>query len=386
MLYYYKNNMGLKGFTGVIVEIKVALLGMDKRSKDRMMAIFNMNFKGQCKYAEPSHSDAVILDMDNKNIEAEWHQFKSSYPDKPAIILSKEHLKISGALYVAKPVKLAELLEALKISSNKEISINLKTGKSFQKTAAALENRFQQPRKKNVNVNNLDIFYKPENFLQGKVIEAVNESKKTNKNVLLKCWPNRWFIIFPSTDQLLQNINDKQISKLNPDYLNENIIYNTSSFSINEFCNINNIAISKAKITSINKFIWNITVKTALGRIPEGTSLDTVYQLSQWPNLPGLTYIPNATKISAFWIGQSLSINNIVGKLNIPQEDVLTYFSAVRSIGLLKQAKRNEDKLFSPDTLTTDNKKEHSIFTALYNKVSKNISRNLPADNIYIDQ
>ena len=41
----------------------------------------------------------------------------------------------------------------------------------------------------------------------------------------------------------------------------------------------------------------------------------------------------------------------------------------------MKHAKRNEDHIYEPDVITTETKK-HNIFSALINKVSKNIKRN----------
>ena len=109
-------------------------------------------------------------------------------------------------------------------------------------------------------------------------------------------------------------------------------------------------------------------------------SLDDLYIVKHWPNLPRLNYIPNATRISAFWIGQAQSINNVVTKLKIPQEDVLTYFSAAHATGLLIPAKRKEDHLSTPEVVKVNEKKQ-GIFSALFDKISKNIQRNKEFDD-----
>ena len=135
-----------------------------------------------------------------------------------------------------------------------------------------------------------------------------------------------------------------------------------------------NAPTSTVKVISIEEFLWAITIKTSRGRVPFGSSLDELYILKHWPNLTRLRHIPNATRISAFWVDQAQSINNVIKKLHIPFVDVSTFFSAAMAIGIMKPAQRNEDQMFEPEIITTE-KKKHNIFSALINKVSKNIKR-----------
>ncbi len=360
---------------------------MDKRSEDRMLTIFSMNFKGQCEHSDINNADTVILDMDDKNVATEWSDFRIKYPDVSVIIMAKDHIELIGTLYISKPAKLAELLSALKKSSNKEISSNLNTNKNTHNTAKALQQRFQKSAH-NIpeSSDNFELFYKPEDFLQGQVVQAIKECNKINKSIFIKCWTEQWIIIFPNSQFLLQNVNEAKIKTLGLVQLGESyekLSYSEHVFSNNEISHMINTPTSDARVTSIEQFIWDITVKTARGRVPEGTSLDDLYIIKHWPNLPRLTSILNAMRISAFWINQAQSINNIVTKLNIPQEDVLTYFSAASAIGILKPAKRKEDNLSTADIIKTD-KKKHGIFLSLINKVSKNIKRNKNTDDIQV--
>ena len=151
--------------------------------------------------------------------------------------------------------------------------------------------------------------------------------------------------------------------------------YSEPQFSDNEILLMAATPANKVKLTLTDQFIWNLTVKTARGRVPEGTSLDDLHVLQYWPNLPRLLHIPNAMRISAFWLDRPQSINNIILKLSIPLEDVLTYFSAASASGILKPAKRKEDEMIIPDIVIVDKKKQ-GIFAALISKVSKNIIRN----------
>lgn len=359
------------------MKIKVGLYGMDKRSEDRMLTLFSMNFKGQCEYTDIESADTVIIDMDDKNVTSEWSEFRGNHPDIPVIIMAQDHVELIGTTYISKPAKLAELLAALKVTSNKEISSNLNTNQNTHHAAKALQKRFQKPSyvDKADTSESFELFYNPEDFLQGQITKAINKSNEMNKDMFIKCWTNQWLLISPHTNYLLQNITDFQVKTLGLVPLGEELAYSEHVFSDNEISHMSSSPTNNVKIISIEQFMWNITIKTARGRAPFGSSLDELYVLTHWPNLTRLNYIPNATRISAFWVDQAQSINNIINKLHIPFQDVSTFFSAASAIGLIKPAKRNEDHLNTPDVITTD-KKKHNIFSALINKVSKNIKRN----------
>jgi len=355
------------------VKIKVALHGMDKRSEERMLTIFSMNFKDQCEHVDINNADTVIYDMDDKNVNEEWSKFRAEYPDIPVIIMSKDTIDLDGVLHISKPAKLANLLTALKESSNKEIGSSLK---STANVAHALQDRDRHANKNLGTTEKFGMYYKPEMFLQDKIVKAIKKSHELKKDIFLKCWTDHWILISPFTNFLLQNINDIQIKTLGLVVLGEGpdqLSFSEHLFSNDEIMHMANTPTNKVKIVPTDQFLWDLTVKTARGRIPEGTSLDELYVLQYWPNLPHLLHIANATRISAFWIDKPQSINNVVEKLAIPVEDVLTYFSAATATGLLMPAKRKEDMLVTPEIIETD-KKRHGIFKALIGKIGKNIT------------
>lgn len=349
---------------------------MDTRSVERMLTIFSMNFKGQCEHTDIESSDTVIMDMDDKNVEEEWRSFRQNFPDIPVIIMAKDNIKLDGAIYIAKPAKLNELHALLKETSNIDIGTNFSTNKNTHKVANALQSRIQ-----NTNVNTQisgvgGIFYRPDKFLQGKLTQAIDKSHELDKNIFLKCWKDHWILVSPSTNFLLQNIADNQIKTLGLVPLGEesdHMAFSEHQFSDNEISHMANTPATKVKVTSIENFLWDLTIKTARGRIPEGTSLDELYVLIRWPNLPRLLHTSSASRLSAFWLDRPQSINNVMDKLGIPLEDVLTYFSAANATGILKLAKRKEDALITPEIIKTD-KKKRGIFATLISKISRNIT------------
>lgn len=367
---------------GARVKIKVALHGMDKRCEDRMLTIFAMNFKGQCEHTDIESSDTVIIDTEGKEAENELSSFRIKHPEVPVIIMATEHIELDGTLCISKPAKLEELLSALKKSSNKEINTSLTERKITKDVANALQSRISAPKKSPESPSDFGLYYNPEKFLQGKVTKALQKSKEMDKDIFLRCWKDHWILLSPHSPFLLQNINDNQIQTfglvpIGDDY--NQLAYSEHLFSDNEISHMANTPANKVKIIPIDQFLWNLANKTARGRVPEGTSLEELYVVQHWPNLTRLLHLANASRITAFWINNPQSIMNIVDKLGIPLEDVLTYFSTAHATGVLKLAKRKEDALITPEIVKTD-KKKRGIFGALIKKVSKNIIRNKADD------
>lgn len=358
---------------------------MDSRCEDRMVTIFKMNFKGQCELVDVENADTVIIDMDEKNAQSEILEFRTKHPKIPVIIMAIDPVELNETIYISKPAKLAELLEAIQTSSNMEISSNLNSGANTHSAANALENRSQSSvRKKQGKPVDFELFYNPEKFLQGKILQAIHEGNKIQKSMFLKCWQDHWIVTFPDSDSLLQNVADNRVKTLGLVPLGDEeqqFSYSEHQFSDNEILLMSETPAENVKLTPIDQFLWNLTVKTARGRVPTGTSFDELYVIQHWPNLPQLMYTANAMRISAFWVDRAQSINNVVTKLGIPQEDVLTYFSAAQAIGIAKPAKRKEDLLTTPEIVKSD-KKKHGIFSALFNKISSNIKHNKDTEEL----
>lgn len=361
------------------MKINVALHGMDKRCEDRMLTVFKMNFKSMCERTSIEEADTVILDLDDKNVDKTWAEYRKKYPNIPTIIMSSKHINLPEATYVSKPAKLNELLDALKATSSKDI--DTETGHSSsskaQNAANALQDRIKQERKINKTSGDYELYYRPEKFLQGKVLKAIKKSNEIDQSIFIKCWSDRWILIIPDSNYIFQNIKENQLRNLGLVHAGEDITYSEKIFSDDEMGNLSESPTNQVQLTPVDKFIWDVTVRTARGRIPEGTSLDTPYILLHWPNLPRLSHIPNSSRISAFWLDQAQSINHVVEKLGVPFEDVLSFFSAAEATGALKSAQRNEDQLVKPEIVQVENKKR-GIFSSLMQKISRNIK---PTEN-----
>lgn len=358
------------------MEIKVGLYGMDHRSVDRMLTVFKMVYKGQCIAVDVAEADTVILDLDDKDVSSEWQTFRAEHPDKPAVIMAESPVHINGVPYISKPAKLPDLLQALKDTSHIDITTNLSVTSSNKVHHAAellhdrLANNTAMQKKPSSANQGLDIYYNPEKFMQGKVFFAIKKANQEKQSIFIKCWTDRWIVVSPGIDYLFENIKESQLRQLSLVKLDDDIAVSESALSDKQIAEMASTPPNEIKSTPMSKFMWDIAIRTARGRIPEGTSLDDLYVLQRWPNLTRLSRTPNALRISAFWVDQPQSINNVAQQLNIDISEVYTYFSAATASSLLILAQRRSDKVIIPQTTETD-KKRKSILSAIMRKIGK---------------
>ena len=370
------------------MSLKVGLYKMDERSESRLRIIFKMVYKNQCYITDISKSDVVILNVEKENPYDLIKDFSAKFENKAFILLADEMINIDNIRCVIRPIKLPDLLDSLKNptkpnpsqdSIQKVESSKIADNKNYSLPANKNKERSKETKEMPVSKNS---YYDPQKFLQGKVANAIEKANRLNKTVFLRCWSHRWILISPSSDFLVENIKERQLTSLgliNTEN-NQDIIFKEESFAQDHMSTMSETPVKDVKATPIDKFIWDIAARTARGRLPCGESPDDIYILKRWPNLTRISQIPNSMKISAFWVDQPQTINNIASSLNIPIKDVFTFFSAGYANGLIKKAKRKQDKLIKPEILETT-KKKRGLFSAILRKLTNISGTESPKNN-----
>lgn len=362
--------------------IQVGLYKMDKRTESRLRTVFKMVYKKQCVISKIDDSETVIINVEDQDPKKFLAEFRKDHPGKPVIIFSDSPVEIDDLICLTQPCAMSSLLDALKQTSHFTTSKATKnctsrTADSLRKKLVSSSDKIvphknQKKQKTTIQVSSSDqtnIYYNPDNFLQGKIVKAIEKANRQNKSVFLRCWSHRWILVSPATGFLLENIKENQLSDFGLVNIESDVIFKEEALAKKQMAAMSETPLKEVKSTAIDKFIWNISVRTALGRIPEGTSCDALYVLKQWPNLTRLTTIKNAMRISALWLDQPQSINNIAIQLDIPNIDVYTYFSAASAISLIVPASRKEDKIVIPEvTKVAENKR--GLFLSLLHKLS----------------
>lgn len=351
---------------------------MDIRTEKRLAAMFKMVFKMKYVVSDIETADIVIVEVEAQDAVNILAQFNATYEQKPVIIFSDSPVEIDGIICLTQPCEMSVLLDSLKHTlapkSQKESIDSIKssaqrTANSLQQKLSPKSSRSSKPLLKQSLINQDSIYYDPDNFLQGKVTRAIKKANQLKKTVFLRCWSQRWIVISPSADFLLENINQRQMANLGLVNIDSDLVFLEEAFAEKQMAAMSETPVSEVKTTTINKFVWDLTVRTARGRIPKGILVDDHYILKQWPNLTRQSGINNSMRISALWIDKAQSINNIAKQLGIPITDVYTYFSAANAIGLFTLAQRKEDNIIKPEVANASENKK-GLFSALLRKLS----------------
>jgi len=350
---------------------------MNEREEDRLRIVFKMVFKGKCVNTDIEDSSVVIVSVEDQDAKSVLNDFNQAYPNKPAIILANKSVEIGGTTCLVRPCKMPLLQQAIentikpvgqKKSPQQAAVIARDTANSLQEKLAS-KAKGKTNRRTTTITEHESIYYNPSSFLQGKVTSAIKSANSENKSVFLRCWSHRWIVVSPSTGFLIENIKERQLANLGLINVDSDLIFSEEKFTEKQMAAMSETPINEVKVTPINKFLWDITVRTARGRIPTGTDQDAPYLLKRWPNLTRLAKVRNSMRISASWLDQAKSINQITEQLNIPIEDVYTFFSSAIVVDLLKPAgKQITNKAESEVKKKLQNKK--SLFSSILQKLS----------------
>ncbi len=118
---------------------------------------------------------------------------------------------------------------------------------------------------------------------------------------------------------------------------------------------------------NMESFMWLITLWSARGRLPKGTSLTDPVYLMQWPNLTRLDSIPHAVRIAALLYEKPHTLPDTAHQLGIEQRYVFAFYSACKTIGLANISHRQTDNTFAPEIPVRH--KNKSILSKLLGKL-----------------
>ncbi len=372
--------------------IPVALYGMDTRSYKTMSMYLQGPCKGIAVVVDEADAEVDIIDADFIKARDLLEERQSKTPDRPIILLSLQPLSINGTLYVKKPVKSEELIQALKqiylAKDKKQVS---KEDKSLDKTSSADREveestikpvvEAQQVDEKPVDVKekkkiskhrtalNLtdDVFSSYIGHIEGidfsdreQVLLASFNSKKYFLNYVqsaLKVARDKgqtlrlntsWkpLIIFPQSNEIWLDVEDKQLRAFSG-----LVIKNGSGGKMSLSAVDHNKAGCSEKLSCFydaGAFLWKVAIWTSKGRYPDSIDIHQPVFLKQWPNFTRLLITPHALQIAAILIDKPRLLMDVIDDLKIKPEYVFVFISAANALGLVEQVKRKSDEIVSP--------------------------------------
>ena len=375
--------------------IKIILAGMDERSISRMDTIFKIIFKGRCQFAQDEDAHLGIVDLDG-DVNA-WEKYQQQHPGLPAIVMSETPTKIKEAVYVAKPAKLDLLWESIfdlvtglpsavgaasKIDSvippvsddNSETTILDPSATGVNAAAHALDTQLETSsiHLKSVQQTGIqvesELYYNPDNYLVGRILASLEKSAGQQCILYVQCWRNRQLILLPDQDRAYSDLADTQIKNLGVAALSDEF-----TIEIDHVCN-KELPASETdglRPMSIDHLIWDLTLRTARGRVPVGTDLSAPFYLHSWPNFPRLPHTPHGMRIASLWAGNPRTLDDIAQSLEIDQADVYSFYSAAVTTGLAGSAIRQADSLIAPKEVMRDKPTKRGLLASILRRISK---------------
>ncbi len=374
--------------TGVRTPIKVVSAGMDERSVARMTSIFRMVYKGRCEFTQGEGASLGIVDLDGE--ANAWDNFRQQYPKLPAIVMSESPASVDGASYVAKPAKLDLLWEAIfnlvaglpptagivSKPGQAEASVSTKaTAKIVQPTASTAASAMNTSFETNSAVprsvarsglqDDAAHFYNPGDYLLGHLLSALKDSANHQCAIHVQCGENRRLVLLPGKSLAYTNLTDAQLRNFSVVTLKGKFTIEINSVQLAGREDLPVAEIKGLQSMSIEHLIWDLALRTARGRVPEGTNVSTPLYLQCWPNFTRLPPTPHGMRIASLWVGDPRTLDDIAANLGIDRADVYSFYSAAAAIGLAGRARRRVDGLIAPREVANNGTHKRGLLASI---------------------
>lgn len=389
--------------------LRVALHGMDGRSYKTMELYLRGPCQGNAKVVAEDEAEIDIIDADHPTAASILENRRQQTPDRPIILLSLQTLKIDNTIFVKKPVKSDNLLNALRLAKQDIDKMKVESAKhvdllngaiAVQPETAAEISLVKEIAAKNLDHNELNTIIKnhsstylseggfasffgiianidfndPKQLPQASycvknhylyyVQSAYKVAKTKGDASQLNCgW--KPLLIIPHSNLIWLDADDKQLMAFAGIAISKE-----SSFSIDLIpVNLASWMINKDlnRFQSMEAFIWKLAIWTSKGRFPDVIDIDKQVYLKRWPNFTRLVVTPHALRIAALLMQGPRSMLNIANALNINPKFVFVFVSACYTMDLMGQVHRKSDELVVPEKIEPS--KKQGLFSKILNKL-----------------
>ncbi len=341
--------------------IRVAAFGMDDRMKELMKMAFQGPGKGSCELSPVETADILIFNMDSsENVSLSLEEQQRAHPSRPIIVMSLENPDIPNTIFLKKPFKVEQLLNALNDAreNNQHVTDSPPSlEKGIEDIAAELPevkyDYYDQEREfcgSNSDVDLSDkeslanIYYTPSDYIQEQIFYASRISKTDQVAVQIAVKVNdKWELItfLPTLQGVFTTLSDFQLRVIctAPKYCTEIKIHR---YSEEETTILETGPRTKTSVQKLEPFLWKVALWTSRGRLPKGTSLSSRIKLHRWPNFTRLHAIPNCMRIATLLMDEARPLKIVSKVLNIPQRHVFAFYSATHALGLATNLNAND--------------------------------------------
>ncbi len=397
--------------------------GMDGRIRHALQLFFQGPYENGCVLGSEDAAEITIIDLDMYGGRDLWAQHRERHPGRPVILLSLTQTEADDALFVRKPIERAQFAAALDRAKamvrgggggpaadtqagsgahqgrdpprgpKVKLAVdNIGSGArraqetrpqpvhsaSVHRAGARLNDKmhaeramtFSRNRRTQGKTELTDIYYRPEDHLQGHIQAAVALAREKQAAVCVEgVW--RPITILGDRDCVFVEDGDKHLRPLC--ILPQRRRWPESRRDVH----ITVLARDRfdpdqapGVLQPIEAFVWKLAVWTSRGRVPEGTGLNEPVHLRRWPNMTRLMITPNALRICALWMGRPMTLLSTIATLGVSRQDVFVFYAAAHAIGLARvggEATQAEGPQSPDDAIRTH--RQHGLFQRIMNRL-----------------
>ena len=355
--------------------LQVAVFGMDSKAFQTLEFGMQKMGDGLASFVNEDASEAAIFNLDNPETKTQLDRYRRSYPENAIILLSVKDPALADAIFVKKPFDMDGLLAAIRKAQKQKLEwISRKNSQNMSKVGASsvrIEKKkktklspitpvvdFQAEKNKDrkfcgtaADIDLKDekkrknIFYKPEETLQGKlqIARDLARQKKQAIIVAIKFEDEiETITLLPKINKAITALEDKKTSYLCtvPLYCLEIKLFRQNAEKSRE---LESHAL-KSHGQSIDALLWKIALWTSRGRIPAGVNLNTPVYLRHWPNFTRLHATPGAFSIAALLHDKPMPLALLIKLLSIPQRYVFAFYSGALALDLVEIKKSGPEE------------------------------------------
>lgn len=369
---------------------RIAVIGMDARAHAALDLAFQKLGKGCATLAEPANAEGFIFNMDVFDAHTRWQHYRTKFPEHPTIIVSMKDPGMEGTVYVAKPLSMPNLIQAiaqLRTGSNKARNTVTPKGNSATKIAGRGNSGLYKYGKpvlvpltpvihelnehkgyeeycgtaRDVDLSDKHerskIFYNPEGSLQGVLETAWRQAMAKDNAVILaikidEIWES--ITLLSGIDKVVTTMDDKQLCYLctSPLYcVATRLLYPNAS----KTRELEQQALVSSHSGAMESFFWKIALWTAHGRLPEDTKVMQPVRLKRWPNFTRLVVTPGALSMAALLNDKAMPLALLAKVMGLPQRYIFSFYSAARSLKLIVTESANAQ----PDSIQQKRNQQH---------------------------
>jgi hypothetical protein len=327
------------------IPLQVALFGMSKQAGAQLEMLFRDHAHSRFVVSEESAAEAAIIDLDGFGAMELWHKLRSRH-SWPMLLLSLYAREFDKALFVQKPLETGALLAALEklraqarqtctVSAAPKSDKRPAVGTVITRAGAVYEDASLCRQVKEIDLNDAkarrQIYYVPDDYLQGILQHAWHSAKRQNSAVRIEGlkYP---LLLNPERRQVLYAVPENEIHSFAVMPVNSRQVQ-VIPVSAQELQQRIHNPVIPFRYDNFDAFLWKITVWSARGRLPEGTDLDVPIALLYWPNFTRLLLTPHALQIAALWRKRPYSLFETLNILQLSQCSVFGFYSAAHALG-----------------------------------------------------